>query len=109
MARSELHIASEDLHHWKVMEVFRAALLGAVQEKELHPGFQDPDRRLKHADYLSLFLFGLFKPALKTMRAHCAASQLRLVQEEGWQRPVSLVGFSHAQALVLPAHLVKIF
>jgi hypothetical protein len=109
MARSELHIASEDLHHWKVMEVFRAALLGAVQEKELHPGFQDPDRRLKHADYLSLFLFGLFNPVLKTMRALCAASQLKRVQEEVCQRPVSLGSFSEAQHLVDPAHLEKVF
>src|ERR1039458_9285008 len=109
MARSELHIASEDPHHWKVMEVFRAALLGAVQEKELHPGFQDPDRRLKHADYLSLFLFGLFNPILKTMRALCAASQLKRVQEEVCQRPVSLGAFSEAQHLVDPAHLEKVF
>ena len=109
MARSELQFAGEDLHYWKVMEVFRTALLGAVQEKELHPGFQDPDRRLKHADYLSLFLFGLFNPVLKTMRALCAASQLKRVQEEVCQRPVSLGAFSEAQHLVDPAHLEKVF
>ena len=109
MARSELQFASEDLPHWKVLEVFRAAFLRAVQEKELHPGFQDPDRRLKHADYLSLFLFGLFNPVLKTMRALCAASQLKRVQEEVCQRPVSLGAFSEAQHLVDPAHLEKVF
>ena len=109
MARSELQFASEDLHHWKVMEVFRAALRRAVQEKELHPGFQDPDRLLKHADYLALFLFGLFNPVLKTMRALCAASQLKRVQEEVCQRPVSLGAFSEAQHLVAPAHLEKVF
>ena len=109
MARSELQFASEDLHHWKVMEVFRAALRRAVQEKELHPGFQDPDRLLKHAAYLALFLFGLFNPVLKTMRALCAASQLKRVQEEVCQRPVSLGTFSEAQHLVDPAHLEKVF
>jgi hypothetical protein len=109
MARSELQFASEDLHHWKVMEVFRAALRRAVQEKELHPGFQDPERLLKHADYLALFLFGLFNPVLKTMRALCAASQLKRVQEEVCQRPVSLGTFSEAQHLVAPAHLEKVF
>lgn len=109
MARSELQFVSEDLHHWKVMEVFRAALRRAVQEKELHPGFQDPDRLLKHAAYLALFLFGLFNPVLKTMRALCAASQLKRVQEEVCQRPVSLGTFSEAQHLVDPAHLEKVF
>ena len=94
MASSELKFDSADLHHWKVLEVFRTALLRAVQEKELHPGFQDPDRRLKHADYLALFLFGLFNPVLKTMRALCAASQLKRVQAEVCQRPVSLGAFS---------------
>ena len=109
MARSELQFASEDLQHWKVMEVFRAALRRAVQEKELPPGFQDPDRLLKHADYLALFLFGLFNPVLKTMRALCAASQLKRVQEEVCQRPVSLGTFSEAQHLVDPAHLENVF
>ena len=84
MAKSELQFSDDDLHHWKVMEVFRAALLKAVRAKELHPGFQNPERLLKHADYLSLFLFGLFNPVLKTMRALCAASQLKRVQEEVW-------------------------
>ena len=109
MARSELQFAGEDLHYWKVMEVFRAALRRAVQEKELHPGFQDPDRLLKHAYCLALFLFGLFNPVLKTMRALCAASQLKRVQEEVCQRPVSLGAFSEAQHLVDPAHLEKVF
>ena len=109
MAKSELQFSDEDLHHWKVMEVFRAALLKAVQEKELHPGFRDPERLLKHADYLALFLFGLFNPVLKTMRSLCAASQLKRVQEEVCQRPVSLGTFSEAQHLVDPAHLERVF
>ena len=109
MAKSELQFSDDDLHHWKVMEVFRAALLKAVRAKELHPGFQNPERLLKHADYLSLFLFGLFNPVLKTMRALCAASQLKRVQEEVCLRPVSLGAFSEAQHLVDPAHLEKVF
>jgi hypothetical protein len=109
VARSELQFSDEDLHHWKVMEVFRAALLKAVRTKELHPGFQDAGRLLQHAEYLSLFLFGLFNPVLKTMRALCAASRLKRVQEEVCQRPVSLGAFSEAQHLVDPAHLEKVF
>jgi hypothetical protein len=109
VASSKLQFSDTDLHHWKMLEVFRAALLKAVREEELHPGFQDPDRLLKHADYLSLFLFGLFNPVVKTMRALCAASHLQRVQAEVSQRPVSLGAFSEAQHLVQPAHLEKVF
>jgi hypothetical protein len=109
VAKSELPFSDKDLHHWKVIEVFRSALLKAVQEKELHSGFQDPDRLVQHADYLSLFLFGLFNPVVKTMRAVCAASQLKRVQAEVCQRPVSLGSFSEAQHLVNPAHLERVF
>ncbi len=109
MAKSELQFSDQDLHHWKVIEVFRSALLKAVQDKELHSGFQDPGRLVQHADYLSLFLFGLFNPVVKTMRAVCAASQLKRVQAEVCQRPVSLASFSEAQHLVNPAHLERVF
>ena len=109
MAKSELQFSDQDLHHWKVIEAFRSALLKAVQDKELHNGFQDSDRLVKHADYLSLFLFGLFNPVVKTMRAVCAASQLKRVQAEVCQRPVSLGSFSEAQHLVNPAHLERVF
>ena len=109
MAKSELQFSDQDLHHWKVIEVFRSALVKAVQDKELHSGFQDPDRLVQDADYLSLFLFGLFNPVVKTMRAVCAASQLKRVQAEVCQRPVSLGSFSEAQHLVNPAHLERVF
>jgi hypothetical protein len=109
VAKPELQFSDQDLHHWKVIEVFRSALVKAVQDKELHGGFQDPDRLVKHADYLSLFLFGLFNPVVKTMRAVCAASQLKRVQAEVCQRPISLASFSEAQHLVNPAHLERVF
>jgi hypothetical protein len=109
VAKPELQFSDQDLHHWKVIEVFRSALVKAVQDKELHSGCQDPDRLVKHADYLSLFLFGLFNPVVKTMRAVCAASQLERVQAEVCQRPVSLGSFSEAQHLVNPAHLERVF
>jgi hypothetical protein len=109
VAASELKFSSQDLHHWKVIEVFREVLLKAVEQKELHPGFQDPDRLLHHAEYLSLFLFGLFNPVVKTMRALCASSHLKRVQDEVCNRPVSLGSFSEAQHLVDPAHLEKVF
>jgi len=106
---SELKISSKDLHHWRVIEAFRDALVKAVVQKELHPGFQHPERLLEYADYLSLFLFGLFNPVLKTVRGLCAASHLERVQQEVCGRSVSLGSFSEAQHLVDPAHLEKVF
>lgn len=106
---AETSLSEKDLQHWKLLEDFREALAQSVQEKDLHPSFQDPARRLKHAHYLSLFLFGLFNPAVKTMRALCAASRLQRVQEEVCQGPVSLGSFSEAQHLVNPGHLEKVF
>jgi len=101
--------SEKDLQHWKLLEDFREALAKSVKNKDLHPSFQDSSRRLQHAHYLSLFLFGLFNPAVKTMRALCAASHLKRVQKEICTAPVSLGSFSEAQHLVNPAHLEKVF
>jgi hypothetical protein len=109
VAASALKFSEKDLRHWRLLDAFRAALVKSVEDKELHSSFQDPDRLLKHADYLSLFLFGLFNPALKTMRALCAASHLKRVQREVCGGPVSLGSFSEAQHLVDPAHLERVF
>jgi IS4 transposase len=92
-----------------MIEAFRDALCQAVQEGELHPALSDPQRQLQYADYLSLFLFGLFNPVLKTTRALCAASRLQRVQEEVCGRSVSLGSFSEVQHLVNPTHLERVF
>jgi IS4 transposase len=109
VASAELQLCEKDLHHWRLLEEFRAALIGSVQQEELHPSFQDPERLLQYGDYLSLFLFGLFNPAVKTVRALCAASKLTRVQTEVCQRSVSLGSFSEAQHLVDPSHLERVF
>jgi hypothetical protein len=60
-------------------------------------------------NYLSLFLFGLLNPALKTMRALCSASELERVRREICGNAVSVGSFSEAQHLVDPAHLERVF
>lgn len=109
MRRAELNFSEKDLQHWRLLEKFRSALREAVQKEPLHPSFQDPERLLQYSDYLSLFLFGLFNPAVKTMRGLCSASQLQRVQKEICGRSVSLGSFSEAQHLVNPEHLEKVF
>ena len=109
MNEARLALSQKDLHHWRLLEDFRDALFRNVGKADLHPSMQDPARKLQQADYLSLFLFGLFNPVVRTMRALCAASALERVQKEICGRPVSLGSFSEAQHLVYPAHLEKVF
>lgn len=110
MAQAELFSLREaDLHHWRLLEDFNTALSKAVDPADLPPSFQDPARLLQFAQYLSLFLLGLFNPVLKTARAVCAASHLKRVQAEVCGRAVSLGSFSEAQHLVDPSLLEKVF
>lgn len=109
---SQLHPppdAEIPLGKWNLVDQFRRILEGAVKNKQLHPSFEDPDRRLKHSDYLCLFLFGLFNPAIRSMRALCKASVWQKVQEKVCAGKVSLGSFSEAQHLVDPAHLQEVF
>jgi hypothetical protein len=105
----ELALTEKDLHQWDLVAQFRSKLTHLIQPAELHPSFGDPARTLTYLNYLSLFLFGLLHPAVKTMRALCSASQLERVRQEICGEAVSLGAFSEAQNLVDPAHLERVF
>lgn len=110
MAPQTQLLREADLHRWRLVADFRQRLheiLGPVQGG--HPSWDDPERRLLYADYLSLFLFGLLNPVVRTMRALCAASRLQRVQQEICTRSVSLGSFSEAQHLLDPAFLEQVF
>jgi hypothetical protein len=110
VGQSELIISESDLREWNLLEEFRKALETVSPKTGLHRSFKDPKRKLQHSPYLSLFLFGLFNPTLKTVRALCAASHIKRVQEEVIGGPsVSLGSFSEAQHLIDPEHLEKLF
>ena len=108
MADDALQLSEKDLHQWDLLGRFRQRLL-ATSAAKLHPSWSDPKRHAQYADYLSLFLFGLLNPVVKTMRALCAASQLARVRREVCTQSLSLGSFSEAQHLVEPAALEKIF
>jgi hypothetical protein len=109
VGQSQLNVSESDLRHWNLLEEFRKALEKRSLET-VHPSFANPKRTLQASQYLSLYLFGLFNPALSTMRALCAASALKRVQEEVIAGPrVSLGSFSEAQHLVDPAYLENVF
>jgi hypothetical protein len=98
-----------DLANWKLLRQFRQRLARVQKGFSIHPSFQDPERLLAMGDYLSLYLFGLLNPVVRTMRALCAASDLERVRQEVCGRHVSLGSFSEAQHLVAPQLLAEVF
>jgi hypothetical protein len=106
---TQLQFSEKDLRQWDLLAAFRQALAGRSAPAQLHPSWSDERRKCGYGDYLSLYLFGLFNPAIKTMRSLCAASDLSRVQREVCGGRVSLGSFSEAQHLSDPAWLEQIF
>ena len=105
-------VQEKDLQRWRLVETFQRALGEAVLARggvDPDSTWADPRRKLALGDYLSLHLFGLFNPVVKTMRGLAAASHLGRVQREVCSSAVSLGSFSEAQALVDPALLEAVF
>lgn len=102
-------ISEVELEHWKLLEPFHRLLQQAVARHGLAASWQDPQRLLTHSQYLSLVLFGLLNPVVRTMRGLCAASRLARVQQQLGAGPVSLGSFSEAQHVVEPALLEEVF
>lgn len=110
MAHHKTELLDErQLHRWRLVEDFRLRLDKAAAVVGPPPRFADPARRLTLSSYLSLFLFGLLNPVVRTMRGLCAATDLQRVQAEVSGRHVSLGSFSEAQWLLEPALLERVF
>jgi hypothetical protein len=90
------------LHHWKLLEIFQQRLAPVLARRKKTRTGLNPRRTLHVGPYLSMLLFALLNPVLKTTRALCAASHLPRVQEEVGGGPVSLGGFSEMQAVCQP-------
>ena len=108
VAEAPLQLSEKDLRQWDLLGRFRQRLLDPSSAR-LHPSWRNPRRHAQYADYLSLFLFGLLNPVVKTLRALCAASQWERVRREVCTQSLSLGSFSEAQHLVEPAALGKVF
>lgn len=102
-------LSERDLSRWRLIADFRARLAQAAPIEPAHPTWADSRRLLPQADYLSLYLFGLLNPVVRTMNGLCAASHLPRVQADICTRPVSLGSFSEAQAVLDPALLANVF
>ena len=102
-------IKEADLRQWRRLEAFGARVGELAVERGVAASWADPRRHLLYGQYLSLFLFGLVNPVLRTVRALSAASALGRVQREVCGQRVSLGSFSEAQSLVDPAFLEALF
>jgi hypothetical protein len=103
-------LREKDLKRWRLIERFQQALAAEVAQRGSLTGtWAEPARQLELAEYLSLYLFGLFNPVVETMRGLCAASELERVQREVCGRRVSLGSFSEAQAVADPELLKGVF
>jgi Transposase DDE domain len=102
-------LSEKDLGNWKLLKDFHEALARVFCFANVHPTFDDPRRKLAYGDYLSLFLFGLVNPVVKSMRGLCAASNLPRVQREICHHKVSLGSFSEVQAVLDPDLLHQTF
>lgn len=107
--RAQEPICEEQLRHWRLLEDFGAQLEQVFAHSPLPRTFSDPRRQLTARRYLSLFLFGLLNPVVRTMRGLCQASQLARTQAEVCGRAVSLGSFSETQHVLDPALLEKVF
>jgi hypothetical protein len=101
-------LSVEQLRHWRLMKGFQQSLK-PVLKQYTRGSFADPERLLLLSDYLSLFLFGLFNPSVRTLRGLSEISRLQQVREEVCRRPVSLASFSEAQHLLELGLLEKVF
>jgi hypothetical protein len=101
-------IDESKLRHWNLIEEFQKALQ-AVEWPEDKRSPSERERVVQQGEYLSLFLFGLFNPVVRTMRAVTAASRLDKVQGEISQRRISKSTFTEMQYLVDPQRLEKVF
>lgn len=101
-------LTEAQLRHWKLLDAFQGRLAPHLERRVQTPTEADPRRTLFVGQYVSLLLFGLLNPVLKTTRALCAASHFARVQAESGGPPVSLASFSAMQQVVEPELLAGV-
>jgi len=101
-------LTEAQLGQWKLLGAFQRRLAPHLDRRHKTPTEADPRRTLFAGQYVSLLLFGLLNPVLKTTRALCAASHFERVQAESQGPPVSLASFSAMQQVVEPELLAGV-
>jgi hypothetical protein len=99
----------KSLRHWNLVRELNTRLAKEKTEELMPKTEEDKRRQLHVGEYLSLLLFEMWNPAIKSMRALCKASRLDRIQKEICHAPVSLGSFSEMQAVIDPALLERVF
>jgi hypothetical protein len=95
-------VRESDLQSWKLLGRFRERLRRHLARAAKTPTEQDARCELLAEDYFCLLLFGLFNPALRSMRALCHASGRLLKMREVSSRRMATTSFSEGQHLFDP-------
>ena len=101
-------LTEKQLRNWKLLDQFRRRLKPFLEAVPKSSSEQDPRREILAEDYFCLLLFGLFNPALKSMRALCHASGRFEKMREVCSRPMTIASFSEAQHVFDPQILVEV-
>ena len=97
--RTKEDVTEEQLGNWKLLQEFQRRLEPRLREGKWDEG----ERKLGVGSYLSLQLFAMINPALKTARGLCGASHFKRMQKEVCGQPVKLAGFSEMQHVCDPS------
>jgi hypothetical protein len=103
-----LELEESGLRSWQLLAQFRKRLKPHLEATPKTPAQEDPRRELLAEDYFCLLLFGLFNPALKSMRALCHASGRFEKMRQISSRPVAPASFSEAQHVFDPEILAAV-
>ena len=95
--KEKIPISEEQLRNWKLLDAFQRRLAPRLAQSG-----ECADRQESLGSYLSLMLFGLINPALKSARGLCAASVLDRMRREVCSEPVKLASFSEMQHVCDP-------
>ncbi len=98
----KLNFDERQLHHWKLLQAFQQRLEPVLASRDQTPTELNARRKLQAGGYLSMMLFALLNPVIKSTRALCAASGFQRMQAEVCGEPVSLGSFSEMQAVCEP-------
>jgi hypothetical protein len=99
VANAKPPLSEDQLHNWKLLQQFQRRLAARLACAGASAA---ADHQLTASEYLSLQLFALVNPALKSARSLCVASRFKRVQQEVCRQPVKLTSFSEMQHVCDP-------
>ena len=101
-------LQESELKSWKLLARFRELLQPVLAAAPKSATELDPRHKVLADDYFCLLLFGLFNPALKSMRALCDASGRFEKMREVCSQPMTPTAFSESQHVFAPEILAGV-